>query len=361
MFRVAHPSNRMQLGWVAGSVNDGSGVITTVTQLPSTESIVMTRSAVTTIHRTPGGAVHSSPSNSNGGIIRFGGHTGLENGAVVTHRNLVRNQSGTVDRNASASSDHVRVVSNHVWVRVDGWKEGVSGGGIFTSQRVNYLSPYGNRSTPVRFTSPYGYRLQGTASNSSAELHDGMDLATGSAVPLYSIADNGVVVFRGHIGGYGNTIIIRYEDPDPDIRSFFASYAHMRNPGLFARGATVNRGDQVGYEGATGGANMAHHLHIGTWRVPYKHDFESVTNREIKPPLGAGFDPLLLYRLETTRASINASGIFITQENLSNYSWTEAFIRHRPNGRDGYHRFADRPLNNRGMINHIARFLDGFR
>jgi murein DD-endopeptidase MepM/ murein hydrolase activator NlpD len=96
--------------------------------------------------------------------------------------------------------------------------------------------------------------------------HAGTDYAASSGTPVRSVGD-GVVIFSGRRGGYGNAIDVRHTN------GYVSRYAHLRG---FARGVRsgtrVSLGETIGYVGATGLAT-APHLHFevlvgGTQRNP---------------------------------------------------------------------------------------------
>ncbi len=85
--------------------------------------------------------------------------------------------------------------------------------------------------------------------------HKGTDYAAAMGTPVRSIGD-GVVVFAGRKGGYGNVIDIRHRN------GFVSRYGHLRG---FARGihsgARVAIGSTIGFVGMTGLATGPH-LHF---------------------------------------------------------------------------------------------------
>jgi murein DD-endopeptidase MepM/ murein hydrolase activator NlpD len=85
--------------------------------------------------------------------------------------------------------------------------------------------------------------------------HRGTDYAAASGTPVHTIGD-GVVIFAGVKGGYGNVLEIRHRN------GFVSRYGHLRG---FARGVrrgtSVTQGETVGYVGATGLATGPH-LHF---------------------------------------------------------------------------------------------------
>ncbi len=85
--------------------------------------------------------------------------------------------------------------------------------------------------------------------------HQGTDYAANSGTPVRAIGD-GIVVFAGVRGGYGNSIDVRHAN------GFVSRYGHLRG---FARGvrggSRVSMAQTIGYVGMTGLAT-APHLHF---------------------------------------------------------------------------------------------------
>lgn len=85
--------------------------------------------------------------------------------------------------------------------------------------------------------------------------HQGTDYAANSGTPVRAIGE-GVVIFAGRKGGYGNAIDIRHAN------GFVSRYGHLRG---FARGVRagtrVGIGETIGYVGMTGLATGPH-LHF---------------------------------------------------------------------------------------------------
>ncbi|MHB1069266.1 MAG: peptidoglycan DD-metalloendopeptidase family protein [Gemmatimonadaceae bacterium] len=85
--------------------------------------------------------------------------------------------------------------------------------------------------------------------------HRGTDYAASSGTPVRTIGD-GVVIFAGHKGGYGNVLEIRHRN------GFVTRYGHLRG---FAkgirRGRSVTQGETVAFVGSTGLATGPH-LHF---------------------------------------------------------------------------------------------------
>lgn len=97
-------------------------------------------------------------------------------------------------------------------------------------------------------TSTFGYRVHPIFGD--RRLHAGIDLSAQNGTPVYSARD-GVVVFAGWKGGYGNTVII---DHGGQIATL---YAH-NNALNVATGAKVRRGQQVAQAGSTGNSTGPH-------------------------------------------------------------------------------------------------------
>lgn len=83
--------------------------------------------------------------------------------------------------------------------------------------------------------------------------HDGMDIKALSGTPIMSAA-NGKVVFAGSLKGYGNMLIVKHAD------RFFTVYAH-NSKNKVKKGQKVEKGQVIGYVGATGRATGPH-LHF---------------------------------------------------------------------------------------------------
>lgn len=85
--------------------------------------------------------------------------------------------------------------------------------------------------------------------------HQGLDYAAASGTPVRTIGD-GVVIFAGRKGGYGNVLEIRHRN------GFVSRYGHLRGfaKGI-SRGRAVTQGQTVAYVGATGLATGPH-LHF---------------------------------------------------------------------------------------------------
>jgi murein DD-endopeptidase MepM/ murein hydrolase activator NlpD len=85
--------------------------------------------------------------------------------------------------------------------------------------------------------------------------HRGVDFSAPAGTPVRAVA-NGIVTFAGRSGAYGNQIEIEHQQP------YASSYSHLQR---FARdvksGATVRKGQVIGYVGSSGMATGPH-LHF---------------------------------------------------------------------------------------------------
>jgi len=89
--------------------------------------------------------------------------------------------------------------------------------------------------------------------------HLGVDYAAPRGTRIKAAAD-GVIVFRGRKGGYGNTIIIKHKD------GYKSLYAHQSKFSARLRtGSRVVQGQLIGYVGTTG-RSTGPHLHFGIYK-----------------------------------------------------------------------------------------------
>ena len=85
------------------------------------------------------------------------------------------------------------------------------------------------------------------------KFHAGVDIACPINTPVYASRD-GVVIFAGFNGGYGNLIVIKHS------RDYFTLYGHLHKI-LVAKGSTVSTGQLIGKSGNTG-RTTGPHLHF---------------------------------------------------------------------------------------------------
>lgn len=106
-------------------------------------------------------------------------------------------------------------------------------------------------------TSRYGYRTHPIYGD--RRFHAGIDIGAGSGTPI-SAGDDGVVVFAGRQGGYGNIVLISHGTEGG--RELVTAYAHQ-SAILVSQGQRVRRGQTIGRVGSTGNSTGPH-LHFET-------------------------------------------------------------------------------------------------
>lgn len=120
----------------------------------------------------------------------------------------------------------------------------------------NTVSGKGVLATPIpgaRLSSPFGPRVHPIFGD--VRMHTGQDFAATTGTPIRAAAD-GVVVFAGVRGGYGNATII---DHGGSLATLYAHQSRFR----VATGDVVKRGQIIGEVGSTGYATGPH-LHFET-------------------------------------------------------------------------------------------------
>jgi len=100
-------------------------------------------------------------------------------------------------------------------------------------------------------TSNFGWRTD--PFNSSHRFHSGIDIAAPSGSPIY-VPQNGVVVFAGNYGGYGNVVVVDHG------YQLYTLYGHTSTYYVRA-GQTVSRGQAIAAVGSTG-RSTGPHLHF---------------------------------------------------------------------------------------------------
>jgi murein DD-endopeptidase MepM/ murein hydrolase activator NlpD len=100
-------------------------------------------------------------------------------------------------------------------------------------------------------TSGFGYRTHPVLG--TLRLHAGVDFGVGTGTPIVA-ADDGVVVSAGWLGGYGNAVII---DHGGGVATLYGHQSRL----AVSSGASVSRGEVIGYVGSTG-MSTGPHLHF---------------------------------------------------------------------------------------------------
>ena len=115
----------------------------------------------------------------------------------------------------------------------------------------------GSLSRPVSgpITSPYGMRVHPITG--VYKLHDGTDFGASCGTPVHAAA-GGKIIDQYYNGGYGNRVILN--NGVMRGRVIVTTYNHLSRFAL-SKGATVNRGDVVGFVGSTGYSTGCH-LHF---------------------------------------------------------------------------------------------------
>ena len=78
-------------------------------------------------------------------------------------------------------------------------------------------------------------------------MHDGVDIAAPTGTPIYA-ADDGVVIFVGHLHGYGNVVILQHSG------GYATVYGHNQS-NLVNQGEHVARGQEIAEMGTSGRAS----------------------------------------------------------------------------------------------------------
>ena len=128
-------------------------------------------------------------------------------------------------------------------------------------QRDGLVAP-----VPGRITSRYGMRRHPILGYK--RMHSGLDFKASSGTPIYAATD-GKVSFAGRNGGYGNFVRISHSG------NLATGYAHMSRIAV-RNGASVKRGQVIGYVGSTG-LSTGPHLHYEMYRGGKKIDPSSVS------------------------------------------------------------------------------------
>ena len=101
-----------------------------------------------------------------------------------------------------------------------------------------------------------GIVTKGTSTKDEAD-HPGIDIAATLNSKIES-AQEGLVVFCGLYGDYGNTIIVAHPN------NYYTLYSHLKNPTVNQRDY-ISKGQVIGYVGESGKSNGPH-LHFEIWK-----------------------------------------------------------------------------------------------
>ena len=132
--------------------------------------------------------------------------------------------------------------------------------------------------------------------------HTGTDYAAAEGTPVRAIGD-GVIVFAGRKGGYGNVIDIRHRN------GMVSRYGHMRNFATGMRpGTRVGMGSTIGYVGMTGWATGPH-LHFEIRVDGVAHDPRLALQSKGGEPIPSSERSLFQKMRNQTLASLNEAQI----------------------------------------------------
>lgn len=93
------------------------------------------------------------------------------------------------------------------------------------------------------------------------KFHDGLDIANNPGLPIKATAD-GIVIFAGERGGYGNVVVIRHNE------TLETRYAHMQAY-IVKVGQKIKKAETIGFLGNTGRSSGPHlHYEVRKNAVP---------------------------------------------------------------------------------------------
>ncbi|MDP2270569.1 MAG: M23 family metallopeptidase [Archangium sp.] len=134
----------------------------------------------------------------------------------------------------------------------DTLSEAIAGGGGFGIAKMISPLPLGEReASEAPITSQFGDRIDPI--NGQHSNHTGVDLGAAEGTPIPAAKD-GVVIFAGERGGYGNAIEVAHPDGTSTL------YAHASGVAVNP-GDHVDAGDVLGWVGQTG-RTTGPHLHL---------------------------------------------------------------------------------------------------
>jgi murein DD-endopeptidase MepM/ murein hydrolase activator NlpD len=107
---------------------------------------------------------------------------------------------------------------------------------------------------------------------STGKLHGGLDISAKTGTPLYAVEDGEVIHSPASIckrdgkpNGAGNTIQIK------TTSGYYVRYVHLDMPSTLRKGATVKKGQLIGYVGDTGMSEAAHlHFDVSDHFIEYQ-------------------------------------------------------------------------------------------
>lgn len=143
-------------------------------------------------------------------------------------------------------------------------------------------------------TSPYGNRTYTMKGQKISDFHLGIDLISAKYGTDYIVAfESGKVTYAGYNGGYGNVVYIDHGN------GYQTRYAHQKYLNVKV-GDYVQKGDVLGYIGATGNVTGAHvHFEVrinGNTVNPYDYVFNGK-----QFPISGDYTGVITYQVYTNR------------------------------------------------------------
>lgn len=123
-------------------------------------------------------------------------------------------------------------------------------------EQVRHIAPFINDVFTI--TSHWWYVRENPVTG-EITIHRGLDIATPSSVPVYSML-NGYVLERGYDSGQGNYLVIVCDDQASPYYGYATRYMHLASLNVLLN-QRVLIGQQVGMEGTTG-TSTGIHLHV---------------------------------------------------------------------------------------------------
>lgn len=125
-------------------------------------------------------------------------------------------------------------------------------GRLFEERRLSFEQRLSGRPVSVgRISSRFGYRNDPITGDSI--LHRGVDFTGETGTPILALAD-GVVVFAGKNGAYGNLVELEH------VNGYRSRYAHNQSLSV-SKGSRVRKGEQIATLGSTG-RSTGPHVHV---------------------------------------------------------------------------------------------------
>lgn len=154
---------------------------------------------------------------------------------------------------------------------------------------VRNIAPFIN--VVFTITSHWWYERVDPVSGQVVSLHRGLDIATSTNDPVYSML-TGHVHSKGFDFSQGNWIIICDDNPSSPFYGYATLYMHLRDSSVLNVGSAVSQNQFVGYEGTTGHSTGIH-LHVEMQdisRFGWQWHFSSTKSDYLDPTAFMGID-----------------------------------------------------------------------